>query len=326
MLRILSITAQFLEDVLLAIVLLWSLGLLVYQPVCIIPVAVLAAGAVWLWRSGKVRSVRGWLWGCFLVCAIAYLLLPNPRGPWQTPWVRTPHCTLDGNILTIQDLRDFRYTTENDYEPRYTTETYDLSTLVGADFAECRWDGHEAICHTMMSFAFADGRHIVFSAETRVPVGDEQNAVGGLYKRYGLACLIGTEEDIFALRTNYRHEDLYIYPLLTTPQQTLTLLLGMLEFANNANEQGAHYNTVTANCSAPYIALLRRAVPDLPKRSILLPIYNSAIAEIFYNRGFLLKHGENETLPARRERAKVGYDIPLQNYSRNLRQRLVGED
>lgn len=326
MLRILSITAQFLEDLLLAIVLLWSLGLLVYQPVCIIPVAVLAAGAVWLWRSGKVRSVRGWLWGCFLVCALAYLLLPNPRGPWQTPWVRTPHCTLDGNILTIQDLRDFRYTTENDYEPRYTTETYDLSTLVGADFAECRWDGHEAICHTMMSFAFADGRHIVFSAETRVPVGDEQNAVGGLYKRYGLACLIGTEEDIFALRTNYRHEDLYIYPLLTTPQQTLTLLLGMLEFANNANEQGAHYNTVTANCSAPYIALLRRAVPDLPKRSILLPIYNSAIAEIFYNRGFLLKHGENETLPARRERAKVGYDIPLQNYSRNLRQRLVGED
>lgn len=143
-----------------------------------------------------------------------------------------------------------------------------------------------------------------------MPVGDEQNAVGGLYKRYGLACLIGTEEDIFALRTNYRHEDLYIYPLLTTPQQTLTLLLGMLEFANNANEQGAHYNTVTANCSAPYIALLRRAVPDLPKRSILLPIYNSAIAEIFYNRGFLLKHGENETLPARRERAKVGYDIP----------------
>ena len=44
--RILSITAQFLEDVLLAIVLLWSLGLLVYQPVCIIPVAVLAAVAL----------------------------------------------------------------------------------------------------------------------------------------------------------------------------------------------------------------------------------------------------------------------------------------
>lgn len=323
--RILAITVQFLEDVLLTIVLLWSLGLLVYQPVSIIPVAVLAAVAVWLWRSGKARTVRGWLWGCFLVCACAYLLLPNPRGPWQTPWARTPHCTLDGNMLTIQDLRDFQYTTENESEPRYTTQTYDLSTLVGADFAECRWDGHEAICHTMMSFAFADGRHIVFSAETRVPVGDEQNAVGGLYKRYGLACLIGTEEDIFALRTNYRHEDLYIYPLLTTPQQTLTLLLGMLEFANEANEQGAHYNTVTANCSAPYVALLHRAVPDLPKRSILLPVYNSAIAEVFYNHGFL-RHKENEPLPALRERAKVGYDIPLQNYSQNLRQRLVGKD
>lgn len=325
MLRILSITAQFLEDVLLAIVLLWSLGLLVYQPVCTIPVAVLAAVAVWLRRSGKVRTVRGWLWGCFLVCAIAYLLLPNPRGPWQTPWARTPHCTLDGNILTIQDLRDFRYTTENDYEPRYTTQTYDLSTLVGADFAECRWDGHEAICHTMMSFAFADGRHIVFSVETRVPEGEEQTALGGLYKRYGLAYLIGTEEDIFALRTNYRHEDLYLYPLDATPQQALAILLGMLEFATDANENGAHYNTVTANCSAPYVAMLHRAVPNLPKRSILLPVYNSAIAEVFYNHGFL-RHKENETLPALRERAKVGYDIPLQNYSQNLRQRLFGKD
>lgn len=325
MLRILSITAQFLEDVLLAIVLLWSLGLLVYQPVCIIPVAVLAAGAVWLWRSGRARSVRGWLWGCFLVCACAYLLLPNPRGPWQTPWARTPHCTLDGNILTIRDLRDFRYTTENDYEPRYTTQTYDLSTLVGADFAECRWDGHEAICHTMMSFAFADGRHIVFSVETRVPEGEEQTALGGLYKRYGLAYLIGTEEDIFALRTNYRHEDLYLYPMDATPQQALAILLGMLEFATDANENGAHYNTVTANCSAPYVALLHRAVPNLPKRSILLPVYNSAIAEVFYNHGFL-HHKENETLPVLRERAKVGYDIPLQNYSQNLRQRLFGKD
>ena len=321
MLRILSITAQFLEDVLLAMVLLWSLGLLIYQPVCIIPVAVLAAVAVWLWRGGKARSVRGWLWGCFLVCACAYLLLPNPRGPWQTPWARTPHCTLDGNMLTIQDLRDFRYTTVDDYETRYTTQTYDLSTLVGADFAECRWDGHEAICHTMMSFAFADGRHIVFSVETRVPEGEEQTALGGLYKRYGLAYLIGTEEDIFALRTNYRHEDLYIYPLDATPQEALAVLLGMLEYATEANENGNHYNTVTANCSAPYVAMLHRALPDLPVKSLLLPIHNSSIAEVFYNHDFL-RHRENETLPALRERAKVGYDIPLQNYSQNLRQRL----
>ena len=321
MLRILAIIGRLLADVLLAIGLLWSLGLLVYQPLCIIPVAALAAVAVWLWRSGKARTVRGWLWGCFLVCVSAYLLLPNPRGPWQTPWARLAHCELDGTILTIHDLRDFRYTTENDYETRYTTQTYDLSTLVGADFAECRWDGHEAFCHTMMSFAFADGRRIVFSVETRVPEGEEQTGLGGLYKRYGLAYVIGTEEDIFALRTNYRHEDLYIYPLDITPQQALKALLAMLDFAEDANVNGAHYNTVTANCSAPYVAMLHRAVPNLPKRSILLPVYNSAIAEVFFNHGFL-RHRENESLPALRERAKVGYDIPLQNYSQNLRQRL----
>ena len=319
--RILFLAGRFLADTVLALGLLWSLGLLVYQPVCIIPVAVLAAAAVWLWRSGKARTMRRWLWGGFAVCACAYLLLPNPRGPWQTPWARLAHCSLEGTMLTIQDLRDFRYTTENDYEARYSTQTYDLSTLVGADFAECRWDGHEAICHTMISFAFADGRRIVFSVETRVPEGEEQTALGGLYKRYGLAYVIGTEEDIFALRTNYRHEDLYVYPLDITPQQALKALLSMLEFAADANGNGSHYNTVTGNCSAPYIAMLHRTVPNLPKRSILLPVHNSSIAEVFYNRGFL-RHRAGESLPALRARAKAGYDIPLQDYSQNLRTRL----
>lgn len=319
--RILACIGKYLTDVLLCICLLWSLGLLIYQPVCIIPVALLAAVAVWLWRSGKARCLRGWLWCGFALCACAYLLLPNPSGPWQTPWARLAHCTLNGNILTIQDLRDFRYTTENDYETRYTTQTYNLSTLVAVDFAECRWDGHEAICHTMMSFAFADGRRIVFSAETRVPEGEEQTALGGLYKRYGLAYVIGTEEDIFALRTNYRHEDLYIYPLHITRQQAMNTLLGMLEFATDANENGSHYNTVTGNCSAPYIDMLHRSVPDLPMKGFLLPVRNSSIAEVFYNHGFL-HHKENESLPDLRTRSKVGYDIPLPNYSQNLRQRL----
>lgn len=319
--RILSITAQFLEDVLLAIVLLWSLGLLVYQPVCIIPVAVLAAVAVWLWRSGKARSVRGWLWGGFLVCACAYLLLPNPHGPWQQPWERLPECSLDGHILTIKNIRNFSYTSETDCSPRYETQTYDLSTLVGADFAECRWDGHEAICHTMTSFTFADGRHLVFSAETRLPQGTVQNALGGIYKRYGLAHLIGTEEDIFALRTNYRHEDLYLYPLNVSPEETLRLLINMLAMAETDNRGGRAYNTVTANCSSMYISMLHRRLPNLPRRSILLPVHNSSIVDILFNHGYLQTR-PGETLSQLRSRARVGYDIPLQNYSQNLRQRL----
>lgn len=320
-LRILTRAGRFISDSVLALGVLWAVGLLVFQPVCIIPAVVLAAVAVWIAYRRKERLLRTWLWVFFLLSLLMYQLLPNPQGPWQQPWRHLPECSLDGDILTVRSLRNFSYTTEDDFQPRYETRTYDLSTLVGADYAECRWDGHREICHTMVSFAFADGRHLVFSAETRLPQGAAQNALGGIYKCYGLAHLIGTEEDIFALRTNYRHEDLSLYPLNITPEETMRMFINLLAIAETNNKTGRVYNTVTANCSTIYVNLMRHRIQDLPKHGLLLPVFNARILEVLYKNN-CLKTRPGESLSQLRARAQAGYDIPLKNYSRNLRARL----
>lgn len=116
-LRILTRAGRFIGDSVLALGVLWAVGLLVFQPVCIIPAVVLAAVAVWIAYRRKERLLRTWLWVFFLLSLLMYQLLPNPQGPWQQPWRHLPECSLDGDILTVRNLRNFSYTTEDDFHP-----------------------------------------------------------------------------------------------------------------------------------------------------------------------------------------------------------------
>ncbi len=313
----------FLSDALLALALLWVLGLFFFRPesllicaICLWPLCLLLGHG--RKRCGRPLPWRALLWGVFLLNVCLYGTLPSPSHEnWQAPWARAPKFRQQGNELTIENLRDFRYRSEQDYDVRYRTETYDLSQLTGADFGECHWDGMEAICHTMLSFNFADGRHLVISAETRLPEGVEQNSIGGIYKLYGLLYVFGTEEDIFALRTNYRHEDLWLYPLRVTPEQARRLLLAYVELAEEAETQQLPYNTVTSNCSSGLVRIFRSFAPNMPARYNLLPLHNSSISRLIYQHGGM-RTREGESFEELSHRCYMGYDLGG-DYSASLR-------
>lgn len=318
LLRITRLTGRVLRWLLLAIGLLWALGLFIYQPVCLVSVPVALAAWWWVLR----RRIEWALWCIFALGAVAYLLLPGPQpDKWQASWERAPQFTLDGDSLTVHNLRDFRYRTEQDFDCNWRTEIYNLSQITGADFAECHWDGMEAICHTMLSFSFADGKHLVISAETRLPEGEEQNAIGGLYKRYGLLYLFGTEEDIFALRTNYRHEDLLLMPLNVTPQTARAMLLHLVQLAQQTEQRHTAYNTLSNNCSSGVMSTFRHVTPGMPAIYNLAPVHNGSISRLLYRHGgFITRPGESYN--DLRKRCYLRYDIAPgepQKYSAAIR-------
>lgn len=321
--KAIRLTLRTLSDILLGICLLWLLGLCIYQPVALL-IVVPAAVACYLLR--KRLTLRAQLWCPIPLGIIVYLCLGGPQNvTWQKPWSKAPEFQIDGDTLTIRNLRDFRYRTEDDYDVRYRTETYDLNLLTGADFAECHWDGMEAICHTMMSFNFSDGKHLVVSAETRLPENVEQNAVGGLYKQYGLLYIFGTEEDLYALRTNYRHEDLTLLPLRMTPAQARELLLTFIELAQDCEQNERCYNTVTNNCSTGIMSVFREAAPKMPARYNLLPLHNGSISRVLYEHGALVTH-PGESYEALRKRCYLEYDIARgepEKYSDAIRRKIA---
>lgn len=312
----------YISVLLLICILIWMLGFCWYQPLSLIILLPLAVS--WIFFKDKVK-LYPWLWGVAGSAIFLYIIWPAPQPEaWQISWAKAPECRVEGDTLTIRNIRDFHYRAENDYDVVYRDERFDLTELQGADFAECHWDGMTAVCHTMLSFNFTDGRRLVVSAETRLPAGVKQSSVGGLYKLYGLLYIFGTEEDIFRLRTNHRHEDLSLYPLNITPQGAKKLLLHYVHLAQEAESGLSIYNTLTANCSTGLVSAFRELAPDMPKRYNLLPIHNGSFTQVLYKAGALQTYpGETET--QLRKRCYLGYDIAPDNraeYSAAIRRLL----
>ncbi len=323
----LSACGRLLRRLLLLLGLIWTVGLYSYYPtgLLLLPACAGLIGLIIaLAGTAVIKPIKteGRLWCCVLISLIFFRLIPGPQPEkWQAPWQHAPVFDIQGNTLTIHNLRDFRYRSEHDFVPVWRTETYDLSAITGADFAECHWDGMEMICHTMISFSFADGKHLVVSAETRLPEGETQSAIGGLYKRYGLIYLFGTEEDIFGLRTNYRHEDLVLIPMRVKPEKARNMLLHFIRLARETEESHTAYNTLSNNCSSGVMSTFRHLAPNMPRYYDLAPIHNGDISKILFRHGALHTR-PGESYDELRKRCYLRYDISPDNpqlYSEALR-------
>ena len=58
-----------------------------------------------------------------------------------------------------------------------------LDQLRSADLVLSYWMG-PAIAHTLISFGFEDGRHVVFSLEIRKERGESFSALGGFFRKF----------------------------------------------------------------------------------------------------------------------------------------------
>ena len=123
-----------------------------------------------------------------------------------------PWATIDGNKVTIHNIRNCDYRSETDYTCRYYDRTFDLDRLKTGDLFLIYW-GSPYIAHTMLSFGFDGQGYVCFSIETRKEKGEEYSAIKGFFKQYELTYIVADERDVVRLRSNYRKEDVYLYQL-----------------------------------------------------------------------------------------------------------------
>lgn len=238
---------------------------------------------------------------------------------WQAPWGRAPSVEFRGNRIVLRNVRDFRYRSVDDYDVRYVDFSFDPSTVRTVDLAVSYWDGMEVIAHTMLSFGFADGRYLVVSMETRLPVGRAQGFLPGIYRQYELLMVLGMEEDLFQLRTDFRRENLYLYRTNATPEQARELLDYVLQRAASLETHPEFYNSITRNCTTSLAPLLRVIDPSFEGDIRLL--CNGYSDELLFDLGYL-KHRDGETFAElkRRRAADLCLSQPsTSDYSTRLR-------
>ena len=121
-----------------------------------------------------------------------------------------------------------------------------------------------AIAHILVSFGFEDGRHLVFTVETRKEKGELYSELGGFFKEFELSIVATDERDAVRVRTNVRDEDVYLYRIDIPRRVMRELLLSYVDQANSLVERPRFYNTLTANCTTIVFDMVQSIVGGLP--------------------------------------------------------------
>jgi hypothetical protein len=195
--------------------------------------------------------LRGLVTALFPVIVVALWwtsLAPSNTRDWTPEVARAARASFDGSRATIENLRNFNYRSESDFDQRWETRTYDLDRIRGVDLFLSFW-GPVQIAHTIVSWEFDDGQHLAISIETRKEKGESYSALRGFFRQYELYYLVADERDLVGLRTNYRGEQVYLYRLSVPASQARALLVDYLNEVNRLVDHPQWYNALTQNCT-----------------------------------------------------------------------------
>lgn len=226
----------------------------------------IAAAALAIAVAGRRRGKAAWAGlaaAIFIGAAWWMSIAPSNDRDWAPVAAHGVTADIQGPDIVLRNVRNFDWKSETDFLPRWETRRYSLDTLTSVDLVSSVW-ASPAIAHTLISFGFADGAHVVFSAEIRRERGEEFSEVGGFFKQFELVMIAADENDILRLRTNIWREDVTLLPLRVTPAQARALFLGFAERANRLAAAPQFYQTITTNCTTVIFELARHIDGRVP--------------------------------------------------------------
>jgi hypothetical protein len=240
--------------------------------------------AVWGFLKGGWRRA-GLTAAAFLVVLAWWLSLrPSNNRDWQPDVAVLAYADIEGNRVTVHNIRNCDYRSETDFDVRYYDKTFDLDRLRSADLYMVYW-GSPNMAHTMISFGFEGGDYLCFSVETRKEKGEGYSAVKGLFRRFELIYIAADERDVVRLRTNYRQgEEVYVFRLKASGEHLRVAFLDYIRRLNDLHRSPEWYNALTHNCTTS-IRMQRTASDRAPWDWRMLA--NGHGDELLYEHGLI---------------------------------------
>ena len=326
-LRVLGLTAL---GCLLLLLTLWAVAALYFDvrvPWLRLPLAamyVLGVLAVWVFIKRRWLAVSLTAGGCALVLAWWFTLRPSNHRDWQPDVAVLPYADINGNQVTLHNIRNCDYRTETEFDVRHYDKAVDLDTLRTVDLYMVYW-GSPHMAHAMVSFGFNGRDYLCFSIETRKEKGEGYSALKGLFRQFELMYIVADERDVVRLRTNYRQgEKVYLFRLTGSPEKARRFFLDYLRRMNSLRERPEWYSAVTHNCTTS-IRMQRAAADRTPWDWRML--LNGHGDELLYEHGIIVT---NLPLAQLKERCHINARARTADleagFSRLIRQGVPGTD
>ena len=195
----------------------------------------------------------------FCVYRFVYLQ-PSQSRNWSPDLATLAHAEIEGDKVTVYNIRNFAYQTETEYTPRYYNKSFDLERIKKVYYAVVPFGSVPGIAHTFVSFEFEEDQFLAISIEVRKQVGEDYSIPRGLVKPYELIYVVGDENDIIKLRTNYRKgEDVHLYPVRARKEVLQAVFLDYMNRVNQLYAKPEFYNIFTKTCTTDIVDVVNRA-------------------------------------------------------------------
>jgi hypothetical protein len=202
--------------------------------------------ALWVTRRPRARWVYA---GTYLALVAWFISIPPSHDrPWRAEVAVMPRIKIDGDRAFITGYRDFEFRSRTDFTPRYLEREVALSQLTSLDMYISYW-AVGPVGHTFLSFNFENAPPVCISIETRPEEGEGFDPIASMFKQFELIYVVGDERDLVRSRTNYRNEEVFLYPLKMEPEAVRQLFLVYAERINELADHPEWYHLLKNNCS-----------------------------------------------------------------------------
>jgi len=208
-----------------------------------------ALGALFVRRTRRLAAI-GFAAAFAVVLAVWGSASPSNDRDWQAEVAVLPYADIDGDRVTVHNIRNFDYRSETDFTPAYYDRSFDLRRLDRVDLVASYWMG-PAIAHLFVTFGFGDD-HLAISIEARKDRTKPYATLPGFFRQYELVYIVADERDVIRVRTNYRKdppEEVYLFRIMGPIENGRRLFLDYLRDINELREHPRFYNTLTTNCT-----------------------------------------------------------------------------
>lgn len=232
-----------------------------------------------------------------IIFLFGFFTSPSNDRNWNIDQKILPSVSIESNLVSISNIRNFHYESEDKFQPNYYDKVFDLNKIKSAWYIVEPFQGIPGSAHTFLSFEFEDENFVSISVEIRKEKGEKYHPIKGLLNKYELMYVIADENDVIKLRTNYRKDDVYIYEVNAGKEKIKELFIDMITRAEKLRKEPEFYNTLTNNCTTNIAKHVNKLLDAEHKISMFnIELYLPENSDLLAYKKGLIKLKTNEVI------------------------------
>ncbi|MCE9567862.1 MAG: DUF4105 domain-containing protein [Planctomycetes bacterium] len=192
--------------------------------------------------------------------SVAFLIVwrrqkPSHDREWDPSVAIMPRARRDGDLVTVENVRNFQYRTLSEFSPNYETRQYHLSNLKAADIVFFFW-GSPWMSHPVLIFDFGPEGRVCISIEVRYRKGQKFSILRSFYHQQELIFLVADERDAILRRTKHSgNQEGYLYQFNAGADELRRVFLDYIDAVNDLYKAPRWYHGLFANCTTSFYRL-----------------------------------------------------------------------